>query len=86
MSSRSRSASPRRDRRARSTSRSPARRSPARGGGGGGDGDPRRDEPDAGQGVSLLVRNIAYNCTKEVLREAFTPHGAVRDVSRRRGI
>ena len=80
MSSRSRSASPRRDRRARSTSRSPAR------GGGGGDGDPRRDEPDAGQGVSLLVRNIAYNCTKEVLREAFTPHGAVRDVSRRRGI
>ena len=73
--SRSRSRSERKSkRRSRSRSRSPRRRSRSR------DRKPvdaRRDEPDAGEGVSLLCRNLGYNTDKEVVRNAFKEFGRV---------
>ena len=77
--SRSRSRSERKSkRRSRSRSRSPRRRSRSR------DRKPnvdaRRDDPDAGEGVSLLCRNLGYNTDKEVVRSAFKEFGRVVDV------
>ncbi|CAH0377006.1 unnamed protein product [Pelagomonas calceolata] len=76
--SRSRSRSERKSkRRSRSRSRSPRRRSRSR------DRkavDARRDDPDAGEGVSLLCRNLGYNTDKEVVRNAFKEFGRVVDV------
>ena len=76
--SRSRSRSERKSkRRSRSRSRSPRRRSRSR------DRKPidaRRDDPDAGEGVSLLCRNLGYNTDKEVVRNAFKEFGRVVDV------
>ena len=40
----------------------------------------RRDDPDAGEGVSLLCRNLGYNTDKEVVRNAFKEFGRVVDV------
>ena len=42
--------------------------------------DARRDDPDAGEGVSLLCRNLGYNTDKEVVRNAFKEFGRVVDV------
>ncbi len=77
--SRSRSRSERKSkRRSRSRSRSPRRRSRSR------DRKPnvdaRRDDPDAGEGVSLLCRNLGYNTDKEAVRNAFKEFGRVVDV------
>ena len=41
----------------------------------------RRDDPDAGEGVSLLCRNLGYNTDKEVVRNAFKEFGRVRPTS-----
>ena len=77
--SRSRSRSERKSkRRSRSRSRSPRRRSRSRDRKPG--VDARRDDPDAGEGVSLLCRNLGYNTDKEAVRNAFKEFGRVVDV------